>query len=179
VAEYKGHLRDIVRHSVHILAVLSVHTDFFPSLGKSEDVAIQLPVEIPEIDLHVERLLCVDQVIRSWSVGSSLSQMIVLGINRALAAVIASRVASIGVRILASVSSRVPSMLVSLHEVEFWAQWSILMVTISVTVAEWVTGIVDSGHENRVEVRNAAAAHIAQVHIILDDATKKVWLVER
>jgi hypothetical protein len=69
-------------------------------------------------------------------------------------------------------------MLVGLLEIKFWAQRAILMVTIGVTVAERVTSIVDCGHENRVEVRNAAAAYIAQVNIVLNDSTEKVWLVE-
>jgi len=69
-------------------------------------------------------------------------------------------------------------MLVGLHEVKFWAQRATLMVTIGVTIAEWVTSIVNCGHENRVEVRNAATAYIAQVNIVLDDSTEKVWLVE-
>lgn len=90
MAEHEGHLRDVIRHSVHILAVLCVHTDFFPALGEREDVAVQLAVEVPEINLHVEGLLRVDQVARSRSIGSSLRQVVVLGVNRALAAVVAS-----------------------------------------------------------------------------------------
>jgi hypothetical protein len=70
-------------------------------------------------------------------------------------------------------------MLVGLLEIEFWAQRAILMVAISVTIAERVARIVDCGHKNRVEVRNAAAAYIAQVYIVLDDSSEKVWLVER
>jgi len=44
VAEHEGHLRDVVRHAVHILAVLRVHPDFFPALGECENVAVQLAV---------------------------------------------------------------------------------------------------------------------------------------
>jgi len=69
-------------------------------------------------------------------------------------------------------------MLVGLHEVKFWAQRATLMVSISVTIAERVTRIVNCGHEYRVEVRNAATAYIAQVNIVLDDSTEKIWLVE-
>jgi hypothetical protein len=68
--------------------------------------------------------------------------------------------------------------LVGLHEVELWAKWTILMVSICVTIAERVTGVIDGGHENRVEVRNATAANIAQVNIVFDNATEKVWPVE-
>ena len=69
-------------------------------------------------------------------------------------------------------------MLVGLHEVEFWAKWAILVVAVGVAIAEWVTSVVNGGHEHRVEVRNATAAHIAQVNIVFDDATEKVWSVE-
>jgi len=69
-------------------------------------------------------------------------------------------------------------MLVSLHEVEFWAKWAILVVSIGVAIAEWVTGVIDGGHENRVEVRNATAANIAQIDIVFDNATEKVRPVQ-
>lgn len=183
VAEHEGHLSDLIGHSVKILrAALSVHLDLLPALRKRENVAIKSTVDFLEINLHMEWLKCVDHVgILSivGSIGSTLGQVIVVGIDRALATVVASREDTIGIRLFAAMSSCVEAILVSLHEVKLWAQGILsTMVSVSVAIAEDVMSVVDSGHENRFKVGNTAAAHTAQVNVVLKNTTQHVRLVE-
>lgn len=183
VAEHEGHLSDLIGHSVKILrAALSVHLDLLPALRKRENVAVKSTVHFLEINLHMEGLECVDQVgVLSivGSIGSTLGQVIVVGIDRALATVVASREDTIGIRLFAVMSSCVEAILISLHEVKLWAQGILsTMVSVSVAIAEDVMSVVDSGHENRFKVGNTAAAHTAQVNVVLKYTTQHVRLVE-
>ena len=105
--------------------------------------------------------------------------MVVVWINRALATVVTPLEYTIRVRLLAVVSSRVEAVLVRLHEVKFRAHWILsTMVAVSIAVTEWVMSVVYCGHENRLEMSDAATAHVAQVNVVFKNTSEHVGLVE-
>lgn len=130
----------------------------------------------------MEGLECVNHVgILSivGSIGFTLCQMIVVGVDRALTTVVAPLEDTTGIRLFTVMSSCVEAILVSLHEVKLWAQWILsTMVSVSVAIAEYVMSVVDGRHENGFKVGNTTAAHIAQVNVILDNTAQQVRLVE-
>jgi len=64
---------------------------------------------------------------------------------------------------------------VSLHEVKLWAQMASRLVhLVGVAVVEGISPVVHDGHANRRDGGHTAATDIAQVHVVLDGASKEV-----
>jgi len=86
------------------------------------------------INAHIERLLCVDVKVVTWTV--AISSACVLDVNGALAFEI-TRFGGVPAKIswrFAGVECRVEAPLISLHEVELWATFSTVLGLLCTTV---------------------------------------------
>jgi hypothetical protein len=61
--EHESHLRDVASHSLQMTAVLLVHDNFPPALREGHHVSGKITINLLEIYLHVERIICVNSML--------------------------------------------------------------------------------------------------------------------
>ena len=178
VRDDKAHTISDVRGHVVKIAAISSHRLFSSILGHSGSESGEKAISLPEIDLGVELLVCVDSVLISWAI--SVPTELVVDVLLALATSVTAMVEALGCRGITLVRGGSPGPLVGLHEVELRAPVSGHLIGVAVTPAVCVhpkvTSIVLAWHGNQVEGSNAATLVIGKIDIPLDGATKQVGL---
>lgn len=150
MTEYKSHVLNLLCHVAHVLlTTILLHLDLIPSLGERKNIALKLSILFLEIDFYMERIISVDSVLVSLTIG--VSRTLVVRILRALTTSITVSVDSFSVRGVALVRCRIESMSVGLLEVKFWAQMISVSHMIGVTILKWISSVVCSWHHDSVE----------------------------
>lgn len=180
VTEDEDHLLDILSHVAQILAaVLPFLHHLVAILCKGPSVALELSILLKELHLDAERQLRVDLVVAASAVGTSKAMEVqVLGVELAAARQVTIVVDAV-LWSITLVGLGDECVLVSLHKVKLRADVSTsVFVLVGVAVVEWVSPVGISWHHYTGELCYTAAVDIAQVDIVLKDASKKVGAVE-
>lgn len=180
VAEDEHHLLDVLSHVAQILAaVLPLLHNLLAILCKCLSIALELSILLEEFHLDTERQLRVDLVVAASAVGTSKAMEVqVLGVEFAAAGQVTLVVDAV-LRSITLVGFGDDCVLVSLHKVELWADMSTsVSILVGVAVVEWVSPVGISWHHYTSKLCYTATADIAQVNIVLEDASEEVGAVE-
>lgn len=123
-----------------------------------------------EARLDGEGAVSVDRVALAWA--KVVVSVVPEDVDVALAGAVAAREDTSGVRRIAGVANGSERILVGFHDVELRAPVATDLVCVA--VLERIAYVVDRGHQHRVKSRDAAAARLAHVHVVLDPATEQV-----
>jgi hypothetical protein len=143
----------------------------------NEGSKLTCPVLV-KIELDMELFLGVNLELTTWTVVviSKLVNIVLKASSTSVAVVVESVVWSI-----ARVSGCLPCPLVGLHDIELRAVVASNLVTIAVVVTICVPKVAvlaSARHSDQVDGSNATTVPGAKVNIVLDTATKEVWLEE-
>ena len=151
-------MRDIASH-LSIGSTVTSHVKGLSILAHCGREGSELRPTLLELNVDMEWLGGVDGLV--WSI---LATDLVLGVLPAGSRSVAVIVVSIGVWSIAGVWSGLVSILVSLHNVEFWAVSSSNLVGITVVFAiissNWVSVVILSWHLDSIESSDASAFNL-------------------
>ena len=169
VADCDDHLGHVLSHLSEIaIARIFNELDSPVTLGESCRVSGKCTISFVHFVLDMEWLIGVDLTTCAWTVDAS--RLVNEDICGAGAWSIAVEVAAVAA--VALVGSGSPGVLVSLHDVIFWAHVSANRSGIA--VFEGVATVGPVRHDDGVKSSEAAAATLAEVHIEFNCTTEEV-----
>ena len=72
MTEHKGHVLNLLCHLAHgLLTAILLHLDLVPPLGERKNISLKLSILFLEIYFYVERMISVDSVLASLTIGVS------------------------------------------------------------------------------------------------------------
>ena len=177
VGDNESHVAlEVVGHGTEV-AVRVGHALRLSVLGEGSGERGELACVLEELNLGVERQVCVDGVFAAGTVSAPFE--LVVDILLASAALVAVVVVAFVAWIIAFVRSSGPGELVSLHDIHLGAPVAVDLIGVAVTIAVGihpdVTVLVLAWHPNSVESSNAAALVVAKIDVPLDGSAKEVW----
>ena len=164
-------------HVVQVAAV-SGHRLLASILSHRGREGREAAINLSEIDLGVEWLVCVDSVLIARTI--AVQSELVVDVLRALAALVAALVETLVAGGITLVRGRGPGPLVGLHEIELGAPVAINLVGVTVAPAvsihPEITITILAWHGDQVESSDAATLVVGQINVPLNRAAKKIGL---
>lgn len=170
MADSPSHLSNVLGHVGEVRAITCGLDHFTVTLSHSKRVATELAIALMEVKFHVELLVRVD------SDDASRKEVACHWVCKHIQGASASTITVVVDAIYRSVtfmSSRVPCVLVSFHDIELRTPVSTNLV--GITVFERIFIVLNTWHQDGVKSSDTATTHLAQVHIVLKRSSEHVW----